>query len=121
MDASWEVGSKELDAIVGLEDSAARFAMLWAGNTHLELFEYQSPTAKERDATRRVCDHGLTHLCLDVTDVDGEYERLKAAGMKFNTPPQSAFGVRTTYGEDPDGNVIELQEIFEGSVIPRLS
>jgi catechol 2,3-dioxygenase-like lactoylglutathione lyase family enzyme len=59
-----------------------------------------------------VCDPGITHLCFDVTDLDQEYERLSEAGMTFHCPPQDAFaGVRTTYGRDPDGNVVELQEV----------
>jgi hypothetical protein len=33
--------------------------------------------------------------------------------MRFNTPPRTVFGVRTTYGADPDGNVIELQEVLD--------
>jgi len=33
--------------------------------------------------------------------------------MTFHCPPQDLGGVRTTYGRDPDGNVIELQEVCE--------
>jgi hypothetical protein len=32
--------------------------------------------------------------------------------MTFHCPPQDlGDGIRTTYGRDPDGNVIELQEV----------
>jgi len=32
--------------------------------------------------------------------------------MTFHCPPQDLGpGMRTTYGRDPDGNVIELQEL----------
>ena len=59
-----------------------------------------------------MCDHGITHLCLQVEDIDGEYERLKAAGMTFHCAPQKAGkGLRATYGRDPDGNVVELLEV----------
>ena len=44
-------------------------------------------------------------------DIDAEYERLQAAGMLFHCPPVDYGTVKTTYGRDPDGNVIELQEI----------
>lgn len=111
--AEWPVGTAQADRVVGLEDSAARAAMLWAGNVHLELFQYSSPVPQPRDPGARVCDHGITHLCLDVTDVDAEYARLTRAGMAFNGPPQSIFGVRTAYGHDPDGNVVELQEVVD--------
>jgi predicted enzyme related to lactoylglutathione lyase len=59
-----------------------------------------------------VCDPGITHLCFDVVDLDWEYERLSNAGMTFHCSPQDvAAGIRTTYGRDPDGNVVELQEV----------
>lgn len=113
--AAWDVGTAEADRIVGLRDSAARVVMLWAGNTHLEIFEYRSPDPRPRPADARVCDHGVTHICLDVTDIEDEYRRLTAAGMTFNGPPQSIFGVRSIYGADPDGNVIELQEVVDNA------
>jgi catechol 2,3-dioxygenase-like lactoylglutathione lyase family enzyme len=87
--------------------------MLRAGNIMLELFQYETPVPKPGHPVRPVCDHGITHVCLDVTDLDTEYERLQAAGMVFHCPPQELGpDVRTTYGRDPDGNVIELQEIL---------
>jgi len=110
--AGWDIGTPEADRVVGLADSAARFVMLWTGNSHIELFEYSSPVPKERPADARACDHGYTHVCLDVTDVDVEYQRLTEAGMEFNGVPQSIMGVRTMYGKDPDGNVIEFQEVI---------
>ena len=114
LEAGWPSGTEVADKITGLKHSAARWVMLKAGNAMIEVFEYQSPPPKPGDPGRPVCDHGLTHICLDVTDLDAEYERLKAAGMKFHCPPQDLGGVlRTTYGRDPDGNVIELQEVLQ--------
>jgi hypothetical protein len=49
---------------------------------------------------------------LQVTDIEAEYERLKAAGMVFHCPPQSVGSeLVATYGRDPDGNVVELLEV----------
>lgn len=111
-DGSWQKGAEQIDRIVGLKDSAARVAILQAGNVFIELFQYESPTPHPGDPRRPVCDHGITHLCLDVQDVDAEYQRLKAAGMTFHCPPQAVGrGIKTTYGRDPDGNVIELQQL----------
>jgi predicted enzyme related to lactoylglutathione lyase len=59
-----------------------------------------------------VCDHGITHVCVDVDDLDADHERLSSAGMSFHAPPQDlGGGVRTTCGRDPDGNVVELPEL----------
>lgn len=117
-EGGWEQGNERVDAIVGLRDSAARTAMLWANNTHLEVFEYSQPEAAPGDPERPVCDHGYTHFALHVTDIDAEYERLSAAGMTFHCPPPPASKLgggrlRATYGRDPEGNVIELQEILD--------
>jgi len=110
---AWPAGTEVADRITGLKGSAARAAMLRAGNAMIELFQYQSPPPRPGDPARPVSDHGITHICLDVSDLDAEYERLKAAGMTFHCPPQDLGGdVRTTYGRDPDGNVIELQEVL---------
>ena len=107
---NWDVGDQTLDNITGLNDSSAKIIMLKCGNACLELFEYQTPPPKPGDENRPVCDHGITHLCLQVTDIDSEYNRLKNAGMRFHCPPQTVGDLRATYGRDPDGNVIELLE-----------
>jgi catechol 2,3-dioxygenase-like lactoylglutathione lyase family enzyme len=111
-EGGWPTGTEVADSITGLRGSSAKQAMLKAGNAMIELFEYQTPPPCPAEPERPVCDHGLTHICLDVTDLDAEYARLKAAGMVFHCPPQQlGRSIKTTYGRDPDGNVVELQEI----------
>jgi catechol 2,3-dioxygenase-like lactoylglutathione lyase family enzyme len=95
--------------------------MLTAGNACIELFEYSSPQPRPGDSKRPVCDHGITHLCLDVSDIEDEYERLKAAGMLFHCPPQDMGGIKATYGRDPDGNIVELLEIRDAANAMALS
>lgn len=108
----WDIGHRALDAITGLRDSSARIIMLSLGNACVELFEYHTPPPRAAEARRPVCDHGITHLCLQVTDIDTEYARLCAAGMDFHCPPTAVgSGIRATYGRDPDGNVVELLEV----------
>jgi catechol 2,3-dioxygenase-like lactoylglutathione lyase family enzyme len=118
---SWEVGNDLADRIVGLKDSAARGGMVNAGNLYIEFWEYSSPTPAPADPDRRPCDHGLTHICFDINNIDAEHARLSAAGMSFAGPPIALpeAGCKAIYGRDPDGNVIELQEIVnavEGAV-----
>ena len=60
-----------------------------------------------------------------MVDIDAEYQRLLNAGIKFHTPPpksdQLGGGkIRATYGRDPDGNVIELQEVLDPNSPIRL-
>lgn len=91
-----------------------------AGNIFLEFFEFATPKPAPLDPDRPVCNYGYTHMALDVTDLPAIHARLEAAGMDFHTTPLSGYGVSTTYGRDPFGNVIELQEIHDESHVKRV-
>ncbi len=111
LDFSWPEGTANMDATHELEQTSGRVVLLKAGNAMLELFEYATPSPLPADPGRRLCDHGITHFCIDVDDIDAEYQRLKEGGMRFHCAPVDYGTVKCTYGRDPDGNVIELQEI----------
>ncbi len=111
MKAGWPQGVKMLDDLVGLEGSSCKVAMLRKGNSCIEIFEYETPEPRTMDPNRPVHDHGITHICLDVTDLDGEVERLRAAGMRFHSDPVDMPNEKFVYGRDPFGNVLELQEV----------
>lgn len=106
----WPAGIPEADALTGLRNSSAKAVMLKLGDSFLEIFEFSSPTPKPGDPDRPACDHGITHICLEVRDSLAEYARLKQAGMRFHAPPQAQDGGFVTYGRDPDGNIVELLE-----------
>jgi len=106
----WPQGTPEADEVTGLENSATNAAMLKIGETFLEVFEFSAPVAEPRRSMRPVNQHGITHICLEVEDIQAEYERLKAAGMAFNCAPKTQDGSSMVYGRDPDGNVLELIE-----------
>jgi len=106
----WDKGAQAADDVTGLQNSAARAAMLKIGATFLEVFEFSSPPPATQAVNRPVNNHGITHICLEVQDIEFEYRRLKAAGMPFNCPPQQQDGSAMVYGRDPDGNVVELIE-----------
>lgn len=108
---SWPQGSDVIDEIVGLKGSAADTVMLSAGNAVIEFFQYHSPDPQGEQRPRNANDRGYTHFCIDVTDIDSEYERLKAAGATFQSPPQDFGTLKATYGRDPDGNIFEIQEL----------
>lgn len=106
---SWAAGNATADAIFGLRDTAVEMVMLKTANAFLELFQFAHPAGAAGDPDRPVCDQGITHICLTVDDLDADYARLSAAGMRFHCPPQTAQGLcRATYGRDPDGNIVEL-------------
>jgi len=110
-----------IDRMVGLTNSAARQVMLKAGNAYLELFQYESPEPTPADPGRNPANHGYTHFCIDVVDIDAEYERLSANGMSFHSSPPTTeemkgSHLRAIYARDPDGNIVELQEILDPAI-----
>jgi len=123
---SWENDGLS-DRAIGLRGSAASHIWIRAGNCFIELFQYTNPPAREAEPLRP-CDRGYTHFALDVTDIEAEYDRLAAGGMRFAHERPVDFGaIQAVYGWDPDGNVIELQQMdrsnaaaFEtlGAVVP---
>ena len=109
-ESGWPKGAKRIDALVGLPDSSSKVAMVGLGDTKIEIFQYASPAPNERDPEFRVCDHGITHFCLRVSEIQAEYARLSAAGVEFNAEPLDVGTSIACYGRDPFGNVIELLE-----------
>ncbi len=111
-DAGWEAGNTVADKILAVPGTSARVVHMRTNNLVLELFQFGDAEPAVQDPRRPVIDHGITHFCLAVTDLNKEYRRLKAAGMRFHSDPDETGlpGVRTVYGRDPFGNVIELEE-----------
>ena len=49
-------------------------------------------------------------------DIDAEYARLVAEGVRFQSPPIPQSYIKCCYLRDPDGNIIELIEYFDRDV-----
>jgi catechol 2,3-dioxygenase-like lactoylglutathione lyase family enzyme len=99
-----------IDKIVNIPNSAARGAMLRAGTCYVEIFQYSEPKPNVSTPLNGF-DKGYTHFCVDCTDIESEYERLKGLGMTFSQPAPIDVGhVKSIYGRDPEGNLIEIQE-----------
>ncbi|MES2126357.1 MAG: VOC family protein [Pseudomonadota bacterium] len=111
MEAGWPEGTETADRILAVKGTSARVVHLRTTNLLIEMFQFVAGNPAPQDPNRPVIDHGLTHLCLAVQDIDAEYARLMAAGMRFHSEP-TRLGprLRTVYGRDPFGNVIELEE-----------
>jgi catechol 2,3-dioxygenase-like lactoylglutathione lyase family enzyme len=105
--------SELIDTLVDVPHSAARGAMLRAGSCYMELFQYSAPPPASARPLQPF-DRGYTHFCVDVTEIESEYERLKGLGMTFNQPgPVDVGNVKSIYGRDPEGNLIEIQQTAE--------
>jgi glyoxylase I family protein len=104
-----------MDHIVDVKGSAAKGIMLRAGTCYLELFEYSAPPP-ESPKPQRPHDRGYTHFCVDVTEMEKDIVFLQQCGMTFNERDFVDVGhVKTIYGYDPEGNVIEVQQCAPGN------
>lgn len=107
-----------IDRIVDVKGSAARGAMMRAGTCYIEMFQYSAPAPSVTKALNPY-DKGYTHFCVDVTEIEYEFERLKGLGMTFSQPgPIDVGHVKTIYGRDPEGNLIEIQQTQESCEFP---
>jgi catechol 2,3-dioxygenase-like lactoylglutathione lyase family enzyme len=102
-----------LAAIVGYPDAHVRMAHLRRpdGDHVLELFQYLTPEGARPEIEPK--NVGAAHLCFLTDDLAGDYERLRAAGVTFISPPTEVdTGINTggyaLYLRDPDGIVVEL-------------
>jgi len=113
-----EPGDEGFETVVGMDATAGKAALLDLGNLYMEVFCYTNPVPRPGER-RPGCDVGIRHICFDVQDIFGEYERLKAAGVEsVSNPVRLGVGCASVYLYDPDGNVCELQEIFKDSMVP---
>lgn len=106
--------SDESDQVLSLKGADSHVLMVQAGNLFLEIFEFHSPEPRHQHG-RRVCDHGYTHFAFEVEDVHEAYRYLEQAGVQWHhTPVEAGEGYFMTYGRDPFGNVIEIQQLVSG-------
>ncbi len=100
-----------MDTIVDVPNSASKGVMMRSGTCYVELFQYSSPEPQSTEP-KRPNDRGYTHFCVDATEIEKDIEHLKACGMTFNNREFVDVGhVKTLYGYDPEGNVIEVQQV----------
>ncbi len=112
----WPAGTAPVDALLGVEGSAARAALLEGHGTGVELFEFASPAQPDGPpGAPAVHRHGYTHLAFEVDDLDEELARLAVVGLgTWSAPVTDPSGRRLVYARDPDGNVIELVQPAPG-------
>jgi catechol 2,3-dioxygenase-like lactoylglutathione lyase family enzyme len=110
-DFPWDASNEAFRRTHAVEETTGRVVMLARGDHRIEIFQYEKPVPRPDVPGRRNADLGISHLCFQVEDLDGEVERLRAAGMVFQSPPVAQTpDISNCYGRDPDGNLIELIE-----------
>ena len=116
------------------------------GMTDTHVREYRLRPSGDVNGHTRISDHGFTfdliewispksptgrqpihhvpsaHFCFGVEDVQATHERLKAAGVELVSPPVRFTGEgewHVLFFYDPDGNLLELNEIGTGKQEPH--
>lgn len=103
------------DELMRLKDAECHIIMVKAGNLILEIFEFLAPAPEPREKPRPLNNYGYTHLAFEVEDIQRAYEHLTDAGVTWHRPPiEVGDGYIMTYGRDPFGNVIEIQQLKDG-------
>lgn len=105
---------KMVQAVLGIEDADMIVGYVQGHGLRVELIEYTAP-ADRRVVDSRPCDAGFGHIGLDVRDLDGVCDRLKAKGLKPTGSLESVHqgpnsGTRVVFLRDWDGVGIELIE-----------
>lgn len=114
----FKIKSKEFQRGVGMKGAKARVAHLSISGTtpEIEIAEYFPKIRKSRDISKANAP-GYRHIALVVTDLKKAYQRLKKLGIDFfSSPiciskPKNISGVQFVYLKDPEGNIIELNQL----------
>lgn len=104
-----------VERVTGVAGAHVRIVHLRGYGFNFELLEYRAPKGAER--AREPNHAGSAHLCFTTEDLDAEYERLEALGVRFRSPgPVTVVGGpndggKALYLEDPDGNPVEVVQL----------
>ncbi len=104
--AEFSVGGEAFAEAVGVAGASAAFAHLDAGDTVVELVEYEPEGAGTTTATLN--QPGATHLGLSVDDVDTFYSDLATEVETVSPPRTTESGTTVLFVRDPEGNLIEV-------------
>ena len=101
-----------ISRIVDVKDVDMEVCVLEKNNLRIELLDYKNDEKKKIVNYPAQDQPGLVHISFLVDNVDKEYERIKAHGYEFNSPPMVARenGPKITYFKGPDNVVIEIFE-----------
>ena len=116
----FDIASEDFRKGVGISDAKARGAHLSIpGNgVEIEMFEYNQKADRIKELS--VANYpGFRHIAFFVENLEDTYKCLKETGIEFFSEPitvkepQSVAGFRFIYFKDPEGNIIELNQLPE--------
>ncbi|MDA0977598.1 MAG: VOC family protein [Proteobacteria bacterium] len=99
-----------LSEVVGMKQATGRVVWLRAGDTMIELWQWDTPRGRALPDDYIPADKGVTHFALQTDDVNSLYLKVVEAGYPANSPPRDLGLHLTTYIKGPDDEIIEILE-----------
>ena len=96
------------DDVAGYDNVMIRAAWFDIGNMILEMWQFVNPVTPEPQRPSAIEDVGYNKVAFEVSDLQKEYERLTAMGVRFLSSPATSFDGWEVCLRDPDGNLISL-------------
>lgn len=119
--------STSADTLFGIQDVGYEIAVLEGPNMLFELIEFKH-NANKPVSKMPVFGPGMTHTCFQSASSDSGYDKFVRAGadmLSRGSEPvdMGGYGVTYAYAYDPDGNMIELEQLDPGplSQVPQSS
>ena len=100
-----------IETILGLKGVELTTVKMSAPDGNLiELLCYKTHRMEAEKPERRIFDPGISHIALTVDNLESDYERIKLAGARFFSIPQTNLEgtAKVAFCEDPWGNILEL-------------
>ncbi len=135
-----------LDALAALTDVRAIPYWITGGNVSIEIWQFLNPPTLPRSVARTYRDPGYSHICFETDNLQDAMTLLMAAGatvvwqsqddaagdVAFMANLMHSSGVEYTpepvivtthnaYLHDPDGNLIELLQLDDDTIYPRIA
>jgi glyoxylase I family protein len=116
----WPAGHVVADQVLEVKNVSGRAAFVQIGKAFLEIFEFGNCSPRKKEPNEPVINHGISHIAFVVEDLQSEYDRLEAIGVRFHSEPIDAGnGTVYVYGRDPFSNVFEIIEIRDDYTLPN--
>ena len=115
---------KRLSSVVGMTNARGKVVCLRAGDTMIELWQWDNPVGRELASDYNPSDEGVTHFALQTDNVDELYSKVTDADYHTNTAPLDLSLHKTIYIKGPNDEILEdratdewLRELTEASMV----
>lgn len=110
------IGGPTFDLVVDVENSDMNAAWFRIANYYnLEFWQFNEPASEAREAPASINQRGYNMFVLETTDIEADFQRIRAAGVVLETEIVETVDGRAFYLRDPDGNLLALTQINKGS------